>query len=82
MTALLDLVRHGETLTPGRLIGCTDPPLSDRGRVQFARQVAGRSWDGIVASPRVRTRTSAEALAAEQQRKFKATIKAKAKAAR
>ena len=66
MTVLLDLVRHGETLTPGRLIGCTDPPLSDRGRVQFARQVAGRSWDGIVASPRVRTRTSAEALAAER----------------
>lgn len=66
MTVLLDLVRHGETVTPGHLIGRTDPPLSDRGAAQFSRQVAGRSWDGIIASPRLRTRTSAEALAAER----------------
>ena len=66
MTVRLDLVRHGETVTPGRLIGRTDPPLSDRGRAQFARQAAGRSWDGIVASPLLRTRASAEALAAER----------------
>ena len=66
MTVLLDLVRHGETETPGRLIGRSDPALSVTGREQFARQVAGRSWDEIVASPRLRTLTSAEALATER----------------
>jgi len=67
MTVLLDLIRHGETETPGRLIGRSDPALSPAGREQFARQAAGRSWETIVASPRLRTRTSAEQLAAERE---------------
>jgi len=66
MTVLLDLIRHGETVTPGCLIGRCDPALSNRGREQFAGQVIGRSWDELIASPRLRTRMSAEALAIER----------------
>jgi alpha-ribazole phosphatase len=61
---LIDLVRHGETETPGRLIGRTDPPLSDAGWRQIERQAAGRSWDVIVASPRRRAHAAATRLAA------------------
>jgi alpha-ribazole phosphatase len=62
---LIDLLRHGETETPGRLLGRTDPPLSENGWRQFERQTSGRSWDLIVASPRLRTRAAAECLAGE-----------------
>ncbi|MDH4981918.1 histidine phosphatase family protein [Hyphomicrobium sp. D-2] len=54
-SVLIDLIRHGETVTPGRLIGRSDPPLSDLGRVQIYRQTQGRNWDAIVSSPRLRT---------------------------
>lgn len=63
---LIDLVRHGETETPGRLLGRSDPALSDAGCYQFEWQTAGRSWDAIVASPRQRTRAPAERLASER----------------
>jgi len=63
---LIDLLRHGETATPGRLLGRTDPALSETGWRQFARQTADRRWDAIVASPRQRTRAPAERLAAER----------------
>jgi alpha-ribazole phosphatase len=59
----IDLLRHGETETPGRLLGRTDPALSDKGWAQFARQTDGRQWGAIVASPRLRTRAAAERLA-------------------
>ena len=60
---LIDLLRHGETETPGRLLGRTDPALSDKGWAQFARQTDGRQWGAIVTSPRLRTRAAAEWLA-------------------
>jgi alpha-ribazole phosphatase len=60
---LLDLIRHGETETPGRLLGRTDPLLSDAGWRQLEQQTDARSWDRIVASPRRRARPFAEALA-------------------
>jgi len=62
---LIDLLRHGETETPGRLLGRADPPLSEHGWRQFERQTSGRSWDMIVASPRLRARAPAECLAGE-----------------
>jgi alpha-ribazole phosphatase len=65
---LIDLMRHGETQTPGRLLGRTDPPLSEAGWRQMERQTAGRSWDAVVASPRQRAQASAARLAAERGR--------------
>jgi alpha-ribazole phosphatase len=62
---LIDLLRHGETETPGRLLGRADPPLSEHGWRQFECQTSGRSWDLIVASPRLRARAAAECLAGE-----------------
>ena len=63
---LIDLLRHCETTTPGRLLGRTDPALSATGWGQFARQTADRRWDAVVASPRQRTRAPAERLADER----------------
>ena len=63
---LVDLLRHGETTTPGRLLGRTDPALSATGWGQFTRQTADRRWDAIVASPRQRTRAPAERLGGER----------------
>ncbi len=60
---LIDFIRHGETQTPGRLLGRTDAPLSDAGRQQFERQTAARTWATIVASPLCRARAPAERLA-------------------
>jgi alpha-ribazole phosphatase len=63
---LIDLLRHGETRTPGRLLGRTDPPLSEEGRRQLERQTAGRSWDIVVASPRQRAKTPGARVAEER----------------
>lgn len=63
---LIDLLRHGETQTPGRLLGRSDPALSEAGWRQVERQTANRTWDLIVASPRQRTRAAAERLAADR----------------
>jgi alpha-ribazole phosphatase len=62
---LIDLLRHGETEWPGRLLGRSDPPLSEQGWRQFERQTQGRTWNLIVASPRLRARAAAECLAGE-----------------
>lgn len=64
---LVDLLRHGETEMPGRLLGRTDAPLAQAGWEQFARQTDGRQFDGIVASPRQRARLPAEALASARR---------------
>ncbi len=64
---LIDLLRHGATETPGRLLGRTDPALSEDGWRQIERQTANRSWDLIIASPRQRARVSAERLAADRR---------------
>jgi alpha-ribazole phosphatase len=63
---LIDLMRHGETRTPGRLLGRTDPPLSEAGWRQLERQTAGRSWDVVVASPRQRAEAGGARVAAER----------------
>jgi alpha-ribazole phosphatase len=63
---LIDLVRHGETETPGRLLGRTDPPLSDAGWRQMQQQSAGRPFDVLVASPRGRAEAPARRIAAER----------------
>jgi len=58
---LIDLLRHGETTTPGRLLGRTDPALSATGWGQFARQTADlierccRHAHSIVSHARVMT---------------------------
>jgi alpha-ribazole phosphatase len=60
---LIDFIRHGETRSPGRLLGRTDAPLSEMGWQQFQRQTDGRRWALIVASPLVRARAPTERLA-------------------
>ena len=60
----VDLVRHGETKMPGVLLGRTEAELSDAGWWQFERQTENLRFDAIVASPRMRARLPAEALAA------------------
>jgi alpha-ribazole phosphatase len=64
---LIDLLRHGETETPGRLLGRTDPALSEDGWRQVERQTANRTWDLIITSPRRRACAAAERLAAERR---------------
>jgi alpha-ribazole phosphatase len=61
--ALLDLIRHGETDAPGRLMGRTECALSQKGWSQFERQTADRAFTRIVASPLKRARAAAERLA-------------------
>jgi alpha-ribazole phosphatase len=60
---VIDFIRHGETQSPGRLLGRTDAPLSDAGWQQFKQQTDGRTWAAIVASPLRRARAPAERLA-------------------
>jgi len=64
--ALIDLIRHGATESPGRLLGRTDAAISDDGMRQLARQVQGRSFELIVASPLARSRVPAERIAEER----------------
>lgn len=63
MTAI-DFLRHGRTVAEGRLLGRTDAPLADAGLAAVTAQIAGRSWDAIVASPLARAQQTA-ALAAQ-----------------
>jgi len=56
----IDLLRHGTTGRDGHLDGRTDPPLSDTGWQQFARQTKDGDWPLVVTSPLVRARLAAE----------------------
>lgn len=58
--AVIDLIRHGEPDVAGLLLGRTDRPLSPVGWRQLERQMAGRSYGRIVASPLQRARAPAE----------------------
>jgi len=55
----IDFLRHGRTQAEGRLLGRTDAPLTEAGRKAVVSQVAGRSWDAIVASPLARAQETA-----------------------
>ena len=56
----IDLLRHGTTGRDGFLDGRTDPPLSETGWQQFARQTQDGAWPLVVSSPRLRARSAAE----------------------
>jgi probable phosphoglycerate mutase len=65
------VVRHGNTFDPGetvRRVGRgTDLPLSSSGRAQadaLAAHFAGHTFDYVISSPLLRTRQTAEAIAA------------------
>jgi alpha-ribazole phosphatase len=68
---LIDMIRHGETETPGRLLGRSDPEMSEAGWGQFERQTAERAWDAIVTSPRRRTHMPATRLASARGLKLR-----------
>lgn len=60
----VDFLRHGATDIGDALLGRSDPPLSAAGRETVARQLDGRSWSEIIASPLSRAKQSAD-IAAE-----------------
>ncbi|MGE0022255.1 MAG: histidine phosphatase family protein [Hyphomicrobium sp.] len=53
-------LRHGETEAGDALIGRTDPHLTQKGRETVARQLGGRRWPVVIASPLMRARETAE----------------------
>ena len=69
---LIDLLRHGETDSPGLLLGRTDASISEAGWQQMEQQTAGRGWDLIVASPLARACGPAQRIA--QQHRLSASI--------
>lgn len=65
MTALL-LMRHAESEMSGRYLGCSDPPLSGRGRAQaaaLARRLAEEPLSALYSSPLRRALDTAQAIA-------------------
>lgn len=63
--AQIDLLRHGETVSPGRFYGSTDTQLSNEGWQQMQRRVAQmpQRWHQIVTSPLNRCASFARVLA-------------------
>jgi alpha-ribazole phosphatase len=59
----VDLIRHGEAVTPGVLLGRTDAALSPQGWRQFEAQTSRGVWTRVVTSPLLRARAPAERLA-------------------
>lgn len=55
----IDFLRHGETDAPDALLGRTDAPLVPGANACVARQIEGRSWRAIVASPLRRAQATA-----------------------
>ncbi len=65
----LDLLRHGEHVMGDVICGVTDPPLSEKGRLQLQTQCdrlrsQGTHWDVCVTSPRRRCSEFATAMSA------------------
>lgn len=56
----VDFLRHGETAFANDLLGRSDPPFSGAGCKAVTRQLAGRTWAAVVASPLARARETAE----------------------
>lgn len=59
------LMRHGETIEPGRFCGETDVALSGRGWQQMRSAAGARHWTHIVSSPSRRCAAFAWELAAQ-----------------
>lgn len=59
MSFAIDLVRHGETSSPGLLLGRSDAPVTKQGLTDMETQAARRHWRWIVTSPLGRARLSA-----------------------
>jgi alpha-ribazole phosphatase len=59
---LVHLLRHGETMLTGRLVGRTDCPATDAGIVACRDQVKALEFDAIVSSDLIRARACAEAI--------------------
>jgi alpha-ribazole phosphatase len=55
----IDFLRHGRTEAEGRLLGRTDASLTDAGHKAVTAQIAGRTWDAIIASPLTRAQETA-----------------------
>ena len=64
---VVDFLRHGATEQEGVLLGHTDPPLSEAGRIAIAEQSRGRSWNAVISSPLARARLSSEIATARSQ---------------
>lgn len=56
----VDFLRHGETDFGEVMLGRTDAPLSEKGRVAVAHQIAHGKWSTILSSPLGRARETAE----------------------
>lgn len=62
---LIGLLRHGETLLPGRYCGRTDVLLSEQGHRAMSAVLAGSSWQRVISSPLSRCAHFAQAYAAD-----------------
>ncbi len=58
----LYVVRHAEPAVVGRLLGRTDPPLGDAGRMQAREVLAQLRVERVYTSPLLRARQTAEAI--------------------
>lgn len=67
MSFEIDLVRHGETVAAGVLLGRTDAALSERGERQMRGHASRCRWDRVVAAPLGRAQASARLLAGPDQ---------------
>lgn len=56
---VVDFLRHGATAAASTLLGRTDLPLTEIGRLEVARQVDGKTWPTIISSPLGRARETA-----------------------
>jgi len=63
MPLAIDLLRHGDTGLPG-FRGSLDDELAPPGWRQMEQAIAGKEWDVVVSSPRLRCAAFAQTLAA------------------
>ena len=73
---ILDLIRHADTGRAGYLDGRSDPALLPRAAALVDAACAGLQWPRVIASPLLRARDTALALAASRQLQRSLTIEA------